>query len=60
MVPIPQYPLYAALITMYHGTVVPYYLNEDKGWAVDVLGAMMDRWETSLDSIRRQSIRAFE
>ena len=36
MVPIPQYPLYVALITLFNGTIVPYYLDESKGWGLDV------------------------
>jgi aspartate/methionine/tyrosine aminotransferase len=40
MVPIPQYPLYCALITLFNGTIVPYYLDESKGWALDVSGEL--------------------
>jgi aspartate/methionine/tyrosine aminotransferase len=32
MVPIPQYPLYSATITLYDGRQVPYYLDEDHDW----------------------------
>jgi aspartate/methionine/tyrosine aminotransferase len=32
MVPIPQYPLYSATITLYGGRQVPYYLDEDRDW----------------------------
>jgi len=32
MVPIPQYPLYSATITLYGGALVPYALDEDAGW----------------------------
>jgi len=35
MVPIPQYPLYSALLTLDGGTMVKYYLDEEKGWGVD-------------------------
>lgn len=35
MVPIPQYPLYSALLTLDNGTMVKYYLDEEKGWGVD-------------------------
>ena len=35
MVPIPQYPLYSALLTLDNGTMVKYYLDEDKNWGVD-------------------------
>jgi glutamate--glyoxylate aminotransferase len=36
MVPIPQYPLYSASIALYGGELVPYYLDEDNGWAMDI------------------------
>jgi aspartate/methionine/tyrosine aminotransferase len=32
MVPIPQYPLYSATITLYGGALVPYALDERSGW----------------------------
>lgn len=32
MIPIPQYPLYSATITLYGGTQVGYYLDEASGW----------------------------
>jgi aspartate/methionine/tyrosine aminotransferase len=34
MVPIPQYPLYSATITLYGGRQVPYYLDEDHDWCL--------------------------
>lgn len=36
MIPIPQYPLYSALITLNGGKQIPYYLDESKNWALDV------------------------
>jgi len=36
MVPIPQYPLYSASIALYGGQLVPYYLDEERGWALDM------------------------
>ncbi len=36
MIPIPQYPLYTALISLLNGSAVPYYLDESKGWALDM------------------------
>lgn len=36
MCPIPQYPLYSAALTLYGGTLVPYYLDEDRSWSMDV------------------------
>ena len=35
MIPIPQYPLYSAAISLYGGSPVPYYLNEEEGWQLD-------------------------
>ena len=32
MIPIPQYPLYSATITLYEGRMVPYFLDEANGW----------------------------
>jgi alanine transaminase len=40
MIPIPQYPMYSAEITMNHGTFVPYYLDESKDWGFDVRVAL--------------------
>lgn len=36
LVPIPQYPLYSATITLLGGTLVPYYLNEESNWELDI------------------------
>lgn len=36
MIPIPQYPLYSATISLLNGTAVPYYLEEDGGWKVNI------------------------
>lgn len=38
LVPIPQYPLYSASIQLYGGTLLPYYLKEEKGWGMDIEG----------------------
>jgi len=35
MIPIPQYPLYSAQMTLEKGTLIPYYLDEEKGWSLD-------------------------
>lgn len=35
MIPIPQYPLYSATITLYEGQQVPYYLDEAHDWKLD-------------------------
>ena len=36
MIPIPQYPLYSATITLYGGTQVSYQLDESKGWRLSL------------------------
>ncbi|EFJ51567.1 alanine aminotransferase [Volvox carteri f. nagariensis] len=36
LVPIPQYPLYSASIRLYGGTLVGYFLDERRGWALSV------------------------
>jgi aspartate/methionine/tyrosine aminotransferase len=34
LIPIPQYPLYSATITLYGGAQVPYELDEERGWGM--------------------------
>ncbi|KAJ3315356.1 hypothetical protein HDV04_003749 [Boothiomyces sp. JEL0838] len=34
MIPIPQYPLYTASISLFGGKPVPYYLDESKDWSL--------------------------
>jgi alanine transaminase len=36
LTPIPQYPLYSATLCLYGGTLLPYYLNEEAGWGLDI------------------------
>lgn len=36
LVPIPQYPLYTATLSVLNARCVPYYLDEAKGWGTDV------------------------
>lgn len=36
MVPIPQYPLYSAAIAFCGGEMVPYYLDEDNRWSLNI------------------------
>ena len=38
MIPIPQYPLYTATITILGGQAVPYYLDEANQWGLDIEG----------------------
>jgi len=36
LVPIPQYPLYSATCTLLGGTLLPYMLHEEEGWALSM------------------------
>lgn len=36
LLPILQYPLYTALLAMYNLELLPYYLNEEEGWSIDL------------------------
>ena len=35
LIPIPQYPVYTASLTLYNTTAIPYYLDEKSGWSTD-------------------------
>ena len=48
MLPIPQYPLYSALLSLLGGKRVDYYLDENKGW-----GLCMEELENSLMAARK-------
>lgn len=41
LVPIPQYPLYTATLSILNARCVPYYLDESKAWSTD-LGTIKD------------------
>lgn len=36
MIPVPQYPLYSATLTEYNAYPIPYYMNEDNNWSLDL------------------------
>lgn len=36
LVPIPQYPLYTATLSLLNAKFVPYYLDEESGWSTDL------------------------
>lgn len=36
LIPIPQYPLYTALLSLLDATAMPYYLKEADSWSIDV------------------------
>ena len=52
MIPIPQYPLYSATITLYEGKQVGYFLDEAHAWKLS--RAML---ESSLQEARRYGVR---
>ncbi|KAG5518412.1 hypothetical protein PMAC_002805 [Pneumocystis sp. 'macacae'] len=37
MIPIPQYPLYSAVISLFNGKSVLYYLEEDDNWSINIV-----------------------
>ena len=48
MIPIPQYPLYTATISLQGGVAIPYYLNESQDWGTSIkdLKAALDKSKT--------------
>ncbi len=52
MIPIPQYPLYSATITLYEGRQVGYYLDEGRDWKLS-----RQRLEESYQAARRDGIK---
>lgn len=52
MIPIPQYPLYSATLTLYEGKMVPYYLDEANNWKLN--SAML---EESIAKAKAQGIK---
>jgi alanine transaminase len=52
MIPIPQYPLYSATITLYAGKMVGYYLDEDHDWKLS-----QTMLEESLQEARRDGLK---
>lgn len=51
LLPIPQYPLYSALLTLLGGTKVDYYLDESKGW-----GLSMEELNNAVSSAKSKGI----
>jgi aspartate/methionine/tyrosine aminotransferase len=51
MVPIPKYPLYSAAISLFGGTLVPYYLSEEANWQLDITDL-----QNSILAARREGI----
>jgi aspartate/methionine/tyrosine aminotransferase len=52
MIPIPQYPLYSATITLYEGRQVPFYMDEANDWQLSQ--AML---ESSLEQAQRNGVK---
>jgi len=52
LIPIPQYPLYSATITLYGGTLIPYHLAENAEWSLS--RAVLER---AYDGARAKGIR---
>jgi hypothetical protein len=38
IIPIPQHPLYTAILAQYNGIPIPYYLEESTGWSTTITG----------------------
>ena len=51
LVPIPQYPLYTATLSLLNAQLVPYYLEESKNW-----GTSVDSIKTALKEAQRKGI----
>lgn len=51
MIPIPQYPLYTATIAEYNAHAIPYYMDEDNKWALDI-----KEMQKSLDAAREHCV----
>ncbi len=51
LLPIPQYPLYSALLSLLGGTKIDYYLDESQGW-----GLSMDELNNAVNTARSKGI----
>ncbi|KAI8374543.1 pyridoxal phosphate-dependent transferase [Radiomyces spectabilis] len=51
LIPIPQYPLYSATLSLVGATPVPYYLDEESGWSLDI-----DNLKTIVREARDQGV----
>lgn len=56
MVPIPQYPLYSASITLYGGQRVDYYLDEESGWKLTLAQLQQAYQKATLAGIKVRAI----
>ncbi|OQR73242.1 alanine aminotransferase 2-like [Tropilaelaps mercedesae] len=51
MIPIPQYPLYTATLAEYNMGQIPYYLDEENNWALNI-----DELERSLQEAKKNDL----
>jgi aspartate/methionine/tyrosine aminotransferase len=51
LLPVPQYPVYSAFLTLFNGRIVPYYLDEEDGW-----GLSMDELDRAMKEAREHNI----
>jgi len=51
LIPIPQYPLYSATLSLLGATPIPYYLDESKDWSFD-----MDNLQSAVQTARENGI----
>ncbi|PGH11043.1 hypothetical protein AJ79_05085 [Helicocarpus griseus UAMH5409] len=56
LVPIPQYPLYTATLSVLNATCVPYYLDESNSWGTDVEGIKAALTKAKEDGIEVRAI----
>jgi len=56
MLPVPQYPLYGAIVTLGEGQQVPYYLHEESGWQVSINDLAQSYEKASRDGIKVRAI----
>ena len=49
--PIPQYPLYSALLTLNRAKLLPYYLKEQQNWCIDA-----EELETHILEAKRKGV----
>src|SRR5262245_44179910 len=51
LIPIPQYPLYSASLSLFGGAAIPYYLIEEENWSLSIPDL-----EQALDNARKNGI----
>ncbi|VAH46577.1 unnamed protein product [Triticum turgidum subsp. durum] len=56
LVPVPQYPLYSAAISLFGGSLVPYYLEEEANWGLDLVSTRQSVAEARSKGIIRAMV----